>query len=409
MRILALQTGARRGYAIPRLLEEAGLLERFYTDLAGNAGFGRCLAAAGVLPFLRPAVNRLRKREIPATVLPKTRTFAGPVIRDFLRKQITPNDSETAFKHSLAFSDDLASAMVRAGFGGATHVYAMLNEAGDFLSEARRRGLFVISEVYILLSTERILTREQADYPDWEPRFPDFNDLRDRYLPNDIYPRDIDLCLCPSEAVRDDLIANWGVSPGRTALVPYGMDPRWLELEAKPEPGRILFVGTADLRKGIHYLAAASNRLREAGRNYEFRIAGNVSDTVRNHPECRNLTFLGRVPRDRIHEEFQRADLFVLPSLAEGSAEVTYEALAAGLPQIVTRATGSVARDGIDGIVVPERDPAALAGAIERAVTDRSWRNEAARVSRERGRGYTWEQYGKRLVEVLTAFQTNKR
>jgi len=62
---------------------------------------------------------------------------------------------------------------------------------------------------------------------------------------------------------------------------------------------------------------------------------------------CRSLSFLGRVPRDRIHEEFQTADLFVLPTLAEGSAEVTYEALAAGLPVITTKSAGSVVRDGI--------------------------------------------------------------
>ena len=184
-------------------------------------------------------------------------------------------------------------------------------------------------------------------------------------------------------------------------MVPYGMNQKWLELEPKPRRGRVLFVGTADLRKGIHYLAMAAEKLTGRGLNYEFRVAGNVTDQVRSQPACRHLNFLGRVPRDRIHKEFQQADVFVLPSLAEGSAEVTYEAIAAGVPVVTTRAAGSVARDAIEGRIVPERDPEALADAIEQIVEDRAARDRMAHAARERARDYTWERYGKRLVTAL--------
>lgn len=409
MRFLVIQRGARRGYAIPKLLAEAGMLERFYTDLAGNRGAGRLLTLGRFLPGGKQRLDRLAKRSLPSGIAPQSLTFAGPAFRHAMRQRLGLPGPEADFARLVALTADWSRAMIHRGFGQATHVYSMLNEAGSVIDEARRRGLTVVSEVYILLSTERIVAAEQRHFPEWEPGTPDYDALRARFLPGDIYPRDIDLCICPSEAVRDDLISNWGVDHGKTALVPYGMDPRWLDLEPRPERGRILFVGTADLRKGIHYLAAAANRLLAAGRKYEFRVAGNVTDTVRRHPECRNLTFLGRVPRDRIHEEFQRADLFVLPSLAEGSAEVTYEALAAGVPQVVTPATGSVARDRIEGRVVPERDPEALAAAIEASIEDRSWRDAAGAASRERAREYTWEEYGERLIEALSAFQSNSR
>lgn len=407
MRFLAIQTGARRGYAVPRLLFEAGMLERFYTDLAGNQGIGRLLSFGSILPSLRPSLDRLSNRRLPREIIDRTTTFAAPFAANVWRQALAKSDAETTFVNQITFTEQWSRAMIRRGFGDATHVYTMLNEGGLLLAEAGKRGLFVVSEVYILLSTERLLSAEQAAYPEWEPHLPDFASLRRRYLPDDRYPRDIDLCLCPSEAVREDLVANWGVPRERTALVPYGMDPRWLELEPRPQVGRILFVGTADLRKGIHYLARAAAMLSERGLRYEFRIAGNVTEAVRSQPDCRHLTFLGRVPRDRIHEEFQRADLFVLPSLAEGSAEVTYEALAAAVPQIVTLAAGSVARDGIDGKVVPERDPVALADAIEQAITDRTWREAASKASRERAREYTWGKYGERLLRVLKKFPPN--
>jgi glycosyltransferase involved in cell wall biosynthesis len=107
------------------------------------------------------------------------------------------------------------------------------------------------------------------------------------------------------------------------------------------------------------------------------------------------------VPRERIHEEFAAADVFVLPSLAEGSAEVTYEALAAGVPVVTTVAAGSVVRDGVEGRIVPERDPEALADAIARIVEDRDRRARMSVAARERARDYTWERYGERLVGAL--------
>jgi glycosyltransferase involved in cell wall biosynthesis len=137
-------------------------------------------------------------------------------------------------------------------------------------------------------------------------------------------------------------------------------------------------------------------------------VAGNVSASIARRTECRHLNFLGRVPRERIAEEYRQADVFVLPSLAEGSAEVTYEALAAGVPVITTRAAGSVVRDGIEGRIVPERDADALADAIEELVENRALRDRMAVSARERARNYTWERYGERLVTALNELEARK-
>jgi glycosyltransferase involved in cell wall biosynthesis len=292
--------------------------------------------------------------------------------------------------------------MIRAGFGEATHVFSMLGEGGPFIAEARRRGLVVVSEVYIQLNTLRIVAEECRAFPDWEPQ-PSLVDIaaiessaRTGMLSQSDY------FICPSPAVRDDLVTNWGVEFTRTCVVPYGMDPGWLEIEPRPVRGRVLFVGTADLRKGIHYLAMAAERLAVQGNDLEFRVAGHVTRRIADRPECRRLNFLGRVPRDRIREEFQTADVFVLPSLAEGSAEVTYEALAAGVPVITTKAAGSVIRDGLDGVIVPERDAEALAEAVRGVVGDRRQRDRLAMSARERAVDFTWPQYGERLIEACT-------
>jgi glycosyltransferase involved in cell wall biosynthesis len=404
MKFIVAQIGARRSYAIPSILARAGMLELFYTDACADVGLGKFLPESR-LPFARSAIGRLASRRLPPEIRRRTRTFGGPLLRHSLRSALGGKDPAARFREHLRWTHDLGGAMARAGFGRATHVYSMLDECGALLIEAKRRGLTVISEVYILLSAERVVMEERGEFPQWESAAADLAAIRRECSREDVLLICSDFFLCPSEAVRDDLAAHWGVARERTALAPYGVDPRWLELEPRPERGRVLFAGTAELRKGIHYLAMAAERLKRRGRPYEFRVAGTVTEEIARRPECAPLNFLGRVPRDRMREEFGRADVFVLPSLAEGSAEVTYEALAAGLPVITTRAAGSVARDEIEGRIVPERDPAALAEAIESVIEDRALREQMAAAARERARDYTWEKYGARLVAALREFQ----
>ena len=100
-------------------------------------------------------------------------------------------------------------------------------------------------------------------------------------------------------------------------------------------------------------------------------------------------------------DEFATADVFVLPTLAEGSAGVVYEALALGLPVITTRAAGSVIRDGVDGIIVPERDPVALANSIEAVIENRELRSRLSAAARVRAADYTVDRYGERMLSTL--------
>ncbi|MCC2665359.1 MAG: hypothetical protein K0S35_3281, partial [Geminicoccaceae bacterium] len=370
LRFIVAQIGARRGYAVPAILDQAGLLERFYTDICGDVGWGRRIARARCVPGLRSPLSRLAGRRLPGAIRGRTRTFVGPTCHHVWRGR-AHSDAAAAFREHLRFSDSLGRAMARAGFGAATHIYSMLGECAPFLIEGSRRGLRIVSDVYTPLSLERTVADERGSFPDWEPEAPDLAAIRRDALREHVLLTRSNHFVCPSPAVQDDLVANFGVSRERTSLVPYGVHPRWLSVEARPARGRVLFVGTANLGKGIHYLAMAAERLRSRGRGYEFRIAGGVTRAVARQPLCRNLAFLGRIARDAIHEEFAAADVLVLPSLAEGSAGVTYEALAAGVPVVTTPAAGSVVRDGIEGRLVPERDPLALADAIAEIVEDR--------------------------------------
>jgi Glycosyl transferases group 1 len=401
VKFIVAQVGARRGYAVPAILEKAGMLDRFYTDITGDIGLGVVFSAAAVLPLVGKSARRLAARRLPFNIRAKTTTFPGISLVHALREAMVTRDPAAECREGVRFSDALGMAMMRCGFGSATHMYSMLGECGPLFAEGKRRGLVTVSEIYIPLSTERILTEERKKFPGWEDNVPDYAAVC-RGFESSAGPRaDADFAICPSEWVRDDLVGNFGFPSEHTAIVPYGVNPEMLSVPDEPVRGRILFAGTADLRKGIHYLAMAVEKLVEHGFHYEFRVAGDVEQSVTNQRQCRYLTFLGRVPRAGMPREFVSADLFVLPSLAEGSAETTYEALACGVPVVTTLEAGSVVRDGIDGRIVPSRDPEALANAIAEIVEDRQKRERMSRAARDRAHDYTWERYGERLLAAL--------
>jgi glycosyltransferase involved in cell wall biosynthesis len=97
----------------------------------------------------------------------------------------------------------------------------------------------------------------------------------------------------------------------------------------------------------------------------EARFAGAVAlSPAKLLPYREVATFLGPVPRPAMAGLYGWADLFVLPSLFEGSATVTYEALATGVPVVCTPNTGSIVREGVDGTIVPAGSLEALEDAL---------------------------------------------
>ncbi|NET53986.1 MAG: glycosyltransferase family 4 protein, partial [Merismopedia sp. SIO2A8] len=131
-------------------------------------------------------------------------------------------------------------------------------------------------------------------------------------------------------------------------------------LKKRGDELRILFAGSVGLRKGIPYLLQAL-RLLKGKIPFTCKVAGSIDIKLQRVKEYSDVcNFLGRVPRSQMADLYTWADVFVLPSICEGSAMVIYEALNWGLPVITTYNSGSIVRDGIDGFIVPIRDAAAI-------------------------------------------------
>jgi glycosyltransferase involved in cell wall biosynthesis len=394
LRVLVVQMGARRAYELARMLEQRGALAALQTSAAWPEGrvpgglIGRFLERHSG-PRARRTVRDIPPEKVRTTLLPEA-------VRAGLRVLGVETEQSERIENWL-----LGLETRRRGLAGANVVLTTDGNGGiGLLRQAKEQGAKIVTDIVITPRFLDILREEHDRWPGWES-----SQQLDRAASiNRAHMEAVvtvsDRLLCPSETVIDGLATIRGFAPDKVARVPYGFGGSTSGVSA-PIVKRILFAGKAGLRKGLPYLAAAARILRACDPAYEIRVAGAASDIVRSRPECADLTFLGQLGPDRMAEEFRTADVFCLPSLAEGMARVTLEALVHGIPCVVTRSTGSPVIDGEDGLIVPERDGAALAEAIAAITTDRTRRARMSEAALQRAAAHTLEKVGARLHAVL--------
>ncbi len=214
-----------------------------------------------------------------------------------------------------------------------------------------------------------------------------------------------DHVLAPSDYVARTLI-EIGVKPQRIHALPFGVRiDRFRPTERIGTGGadgrlRLLFVGQISQRKGIKYLLQAMERLNRS--DLELMLVGGVVGSGAGlKPFRRWFEHRPNVPHAEVQALFQSADLFVYPSLHEGSALAIFEAMACGLPVITTENAGSAVRHGQDGLIVPIRDPDALAEAIASLADDPQRRGAMAQSARRRAEAFTWADHRRRLGALL--------
>ena len=396
LKFAVLQMGARMHYAVPALLKRAEMLGHFYTDAVGNLGVTGALGQL-LPPWLCPApVKRLLGRRMPTEVTSDDVTTAqGLALLDGLRKKL-PSNTVTAD----AAPDWLRRRMTSEDFRGANALYCLDPGDLDVIRAAKARGMLVVYEQIIAPQVGRILREERERFPHLENQ--DSEQLVESGIRMD---REVwrlaDLVLAPSDFVRDGMIAL-GAQADNIGLVPYGLPEQWFEpADARPVPGRILFVGGVGLRKGNHYLAEACRILAARGVKADVRVIGPYDAQEISSPLFQGPTYVGQVPRSQVREEFLRADVFAFPTLAEGFALAHLEAMACGVPVVTTPNCGPAVRDGQDGFVIPPRNAELLANRLELIISDRALRGRMGESARRRAAEYSWAHYRTRLLGAL--------
>ncbi|MDQ3296418.1 MAG: glycosyltransferase family 4 protein [Myxococcota bacterium] len=206
--------------------------------------------------------------------------------------------------------------------------------------------------------------------------------------------RDADAVHCVSAELAASMAQLAGVRPGvwinRPALDVEAISPR--DRRGRGGPLRIITTGRLVWQKGFDHLLAAFARLRQRGVAFHAQIVGDgelrrvLAFSISALGLDAHVELVGAVSSADVLARMLDADVFVLSSHTEGISNAAIEAMAAGLPIVTTAAGGmtEVVTDGVEGFVVPVRDPEAMAARLATLAVDEPRRLAMGAAARAR-------------------------
>jgi len=210
-----------------------------------------------------------------------------------------------------------------------------------------------------------------------------------------------DCVLCCSD-VHAQSLRSWGVSPDKAMVIPLWIDStRWFpinEVKAPSEKLRVLYAGGISLRKGIPFLVEAARWIKK---DVELSMVGRVSDDVRPilKKEVDWLKTSPSVTKADLRQIYWQHDVLVLPSLGDSFGFVALEAMACGLPVIVTENCGVPVPD--PAWRVPIMDSQAIAERLEYYAADREALRHDGQIAAEFARQYTPQRYREQIKNLF--------
>jgi starch synthase len=284
-------------------------------------------------------------------------------------------------------------------------VYAYEDGALQQFRRARKLGIQCIYDLPIgYWRASRKLSVEEAELqPAWKGTLKALGDSDAKCALKDEELELADTVVVPSSFVRDTL----ELYPGRKKKIvvnPFGVPanispPR--ERTDPDKPLRVLYVGSLSQRKGISYLFEAIDK---AGKAVTLTVIGRKTGQSEMLDKCcQRHRWIASLPHHEILAEMRRHDVFVFPSLFEGLALVQGEAISQGLPVITTPNSGGtdILRDGVDGFIVPIRDPEAITSRLLELYKDRALLQQMSDSARERAAQLDWRACKARTVAAV--------
>lgn len=221
-----------------------------------------------------------------------------------------------------------------------------------------------------------------------------------------------DAVVVPSDFAKRSFVEH-GMRPEKTYVCPYGVDLSMFHSMPKLDATfRALFVGNASIQKGIGYLFDALRPLVK-NRLCELWLIGNLDNTAKDLLARNREIFVykGVHPRASLASLYSQGSVLVLPSIQEGLALVQAQAMACGLPVIATSNSGAenLFADGVEGFIVPIRDPLAIREKVEWIIEHPVEREAMAAKALERVKlTGGWDRYGEQCLAMYREILSRK-
>jgi hypothetical protein len=411
-RVAVVQDGARLHYALPLALQRAGILQRVFTEWFVTPGSLESLMLRAVKWVSPDLGQRMGERNCPA--LSASAVCRNPWL--VLRQQWGRGRFRTEVEFFQWIRHVVGRWVEGEGLGDANTLMGFVgNIDTELCAWAQRCGVMVVGDQVgaPMKVFMRHCLEESERWQGWE-RMGTPQEIRGRYEAlGDVEERtwrELDHITCASAYVRRGLESE-GVEAERISINPYPIDASAYAVpdrRGRVGPVTVGFVGRVGLLKGTPYFFEVARRL--SGRNVKFVMIGPLGlDESVARDRKGNVELVGRVPRSEVASWLEKFDLLLFPSVSEGSSGAVMEAMCSGLPVVVSNNSGSAARDGIEGFSAAHDDVEALAGYVERLLTDQKLREEMGSAARRRVETFNLDAYGAALAAMLAGLLVDKR
>lgn len=385
-------TGNANVRAVLAALDDAGLLEVFFTTVG--------VRSDGLLPRLLPEKwrRRLQRRAYAAK---QARIHLHPW-HELLRVAGAQSIDDVCFDLDSYVAGELCHQHTRI-----TGVYCYEDIARDTFRFARAQGWNTFYDLPIAYweTSQRLLHEEAERWPEWEPTLVGTRDSQAKLERKAEELELADVVICPSQFVLDSLPPRARLEK-KCVVAEFGSPPlnagRVGTRKKTGDRVRVLFAGSMTQRKGLADLFAAMKLLKRT--DVELVIMGAPLASLEFYRgQLPGFNYEPPRPHAEVLALMRDCDVFVLPSIVEGRALVQQEAMACGLPLIVTPNAGGedLIEEGHTGFLVPIRSPHALAEKIAWFADHRDAWPEMSAAAKAKAACYTWEAYGNKVLATV--------
>lgn len=378
MKVIVSCSGKFHAFNLAEQLDKRGYLHKLITSFYSKN--------RDILPEFRRDKEEIDSAKVVTNIIPE-------IVGKGLKKIPFLGDLANWNYYSLEIFDNWASSQIDkcdlfVGWSG----YSLQS-----LRKAKSLGAVTILErgsSHILFQKE-ILEEEYANYG-----------IKDKLIDNKIVQKELleyqeaDYISIPSEFVKETFV-NKGIDPKKLIQIPYGVDlTNFRKIQKEDDIFRVIFAGSLSLRKGVHYLLKAFSEL--GLKNVELVLIGHQSKEIKPFMEKYKeyYRYIGKVLHLELYRYLSQGSIFVLPSVEEGLAMVIPQAMACGLPVICTTNTGGadIIRDEKEGFIIPIRDVEALKAKILYLYENEGKRKQMSEMALQRVKGFTWDVYGRNMI-----------
>lgn len=180
---------------------------------------------------------------------------------------------------------------------------------------------------------------------------------------------------------------------------------------------KVICVGRLEAVKAFQYAVMAITIAKVRFPNIHLTIVGQGSEREKLEEFSRqlgveqNISFQGTIAHDRMQSFMEQHNLLLQTSLSEGFPNVILEAMSVGLPVIATNVGGTpdLVRDGLDGFLVPSRNPKAMAARIVQMFEDGDLRERMGMSGKEQAEKFSWEHVIEGLERIYASLLMKNR